>query len=131
MRHLSTLALGGIVSVLLLAGDAEACHKRTCGCAAPVACAPAPVVCARPAPARCPKPVKIACAPRVNKCGGGGLLAGLCHRKTSCAPAPCTTVVAYNYAPTYYGAPMGSGQYYPTPQAAGQSYATPPVPSKR
>ena len=33
MRHLSTLALGGILSVILLAGDAEACHKKKCGCA--------------------------------------------------------------------------------------------------
>ena len=31
MRHLSTLALGGILSVILLAGDAEACHKKKCG----------------------------------------------------------------------------------------------------
>ena len=122
MRHLTTLALGGILSVYLLAGDAEACHKKKCGCAAPVVCAPAPVTCVRP--------VTTACAPRVKKCGGGGLLAGLCHKKPSCAPAPCATVVAYNYAPTYYGAPMASGQYYPTPQATGQSY-TPPVPSKR
>ena len=75
------------------------------------------------------KPVKTAWRPKVKKCGGGGLMAGLCHKKASFAPAPCTTV-AYNYAPTYYGAPMASGQSYPTPQATGQSY-TPPVPSKR
>jgi hypothetical protein len=130
MKHLMTLTLGGILGVCLLSGDAEACHKQKCGCATTAACAPAPVVCARPAP--CAKPVKTACAPRVKKCGGGlgGLLAGLCQKKQSCAPAPCTTVVAYNYAPTYVGAPMPSGQSYPTPQATGQSYM-PPVPSKR
>jgi hypothetical protein len=121
MRHLSTLALGGILSVILLAGDAEACHKKKCGCA-PVVCAPAPVVYVAPAP--CVKPVKT-CMPKVKKCGGGGLLAGLCHKKPKCAPAPCMTV-AYNYAPTYSMAPMASGQSYPTPQAT-----MPPVPSKK
>jgi hypothetical protein len=125
MRHLTSLALGGILSVLLLAGDAEACHKQKCGCATPVVCAP------RPAPAPCAKPVKTACAPRVKKCGcGGGLLGGLFHKK-SCAPAPCTTVVAYTCTTTIYSAPVASGQFYPTPQATGQSFSTPPVPSKR
>jgi hypothetical protein len=129
MKHLITMALAGVLGVCLLAGDAEACHKKRCGCAGPVACAPAPVVCVQPAP--CARPLKMACAPRVKKCGGGGLLAGLCHKKATCAPAPCATVVAYNYAPTYYGAPMATGQSYATPQATGQSYGMPPVPSKR
>ena len=129
MRHLTTLALGGILNVILLAGDAEACHKQRCGCATLSACAPAPAVC-RPAPAPCAKPVKTACAPRVKKCGGGGLLAGLFHKK-SCAPAPCTTVAAYTCTATYYSGPVTSGQFYPSPQATGQSFSTPPVPSKR
>jgi hypothetical protein len=76
------------------------------------------------------KPAKVACAPKVKKCGCGGLFAGLGHKK-SCAPPPCGPVVAYNYAPTYYGTPMASGQSYPTPQASGQYYGMPPVPSKK
>lgn len=126
-RHLTMVALGGLLSSFLLAGNAEACcHKNKCNnrCAAPVVCAPAPVVYARPAP--CPRPVKVAsCAPRAKKCGGGGLLAGLCHKKKSCAPAPapCATV-AYNYAP------MASGQYMGSPQATGQSMGMPTVPGK-
>jgi hypothetical protein len=82
--------------------------------------------------------VKVAsCAPRPKKCGLGGLFAGLCRKKQSCAPAaapaPCTTV-AYNYAPTYnyrYAAPVASGQYYTTPQATGQyPVGTPLAPGK-
>lgn len=122
MKHLITLALGGMLGVCLLAGDASACHKKKCGCGAPAACAP--VVCAQPAP--CARPVKTACAPRVKKCGGGGgLFAGLCHKKQRCAPAPCGPVVAYNYAPTYYGAPTASGQYMTSPQTM-----MPQVPAK-
>jgi hypothetical protein len=128
MRHLTNVALAGVLGVFLLAGNAEACHKNKCGggCAAPVACAPAPVARVQPAP--CARPVKTACAPRVKKCGGGGLFAGLCHKKKSCAPAPCTTTVAYAYN---YTTVAPSAQTYGTPQATGQFYGTPPVPSKR
>ncbi len=48
IRHLTTLAFAGMLGSLLLAGNAEACHKKKCGCAAPVACAPAPVVYVQP-----------------------------------------------------------------------------------
>ncbi len=129
MRHLTMVALGGLLSSFLLAGNAEACHKNKCNrtCAAPVACAPAPVVCVQPAP--CPRPVKVAsCAPKPKKCGLGGLFAGLCHKKQNCAPVAvaCTTVV-YHYAPTYStAAPMPSAQYpVATPQAPGKSMGTP------
>jgi hypothetical protein len=126
MRHLTKLALAGCLGVFLLAGSAEACHKNRCGtCTATVTCAPAPVVCARPAP--CPRPVKTACAPRVKKCGCGGLFAGLGHKRT-CAAAPCAKTVSYAYN---YTTVAPSGQYYGTPQATGQSYGTPQVPSKR
>jgi hypothetical protein len=125
MRHLTTLALVGILGSLLLAGNAEACHKKKCACAAPVACAPARVVYAQPAP--CPRPVKIACAPKVKKCGGGGLLAGLCHKKKAYAPAPCVTTVSYAYN---YTTVAPSGQYMGTPQASGQYTGMPPVPGK-
>jgi hypothetical protein len=86
MRHLTTLVLSGILGSIVLSGDAEACHKKRCACATPVACvaprrwstssqwsafrkccarpAPcvgAPRVCARPAVARTP----------TQHCGGG------------------------------------------------------------
>jgi hypothetical protein len=114
-RHLTTVALAGILGSFLLAGNAEACHKTKCNRCAPVVCAPAPVVCYQPAP--CPRPVKTSCAPKVKKCGGGGLLAGLCHKKQACAPAPCGPVAyAYSYPTTV--AP--SGQYMGTPQVSPQ-----------
>jgi hypothetical protein len=78
MRHLTTFALAGILGSLLMAGNAEACHKKKCVCA-PVVCAPAPVICYQPAP--CPRPVKVACAPKIKKCGGGGLCLRLSHRR--------------------------------------------------
>jgi hypothetical protein len=106
MRHLTTFALAGILGSLLMAGNAEACHKRKCNCA-PVVCAP--VVCYQPAP--CVK---------VKKCG---LFAGLCHKKQSCAPAPCATPVVYAYN---YTTVAPSGQTWATPQTGGM----PPVPAK-
>ena len=40
-RHLTTVALAGILGSVLLAGNAEACHKNKCNrCARPVVCAP-------------------------------------------------------------------------------------------
>ena len=52
MRHLTILVLSGVLGTLVLAGNAEACHKSKCG-HAQVACAPTLVVtqttyCARP-----------------------------------------------------------------------------------
>src|SRR5271165_5910348 len=117
-RHLLTLVLSGLVGSLVLAGNAEACHKKKCTCApAPCAvavCAPAPCPAPAPvcAPAPCPAPVPVCaptCAPKKH-CGlfGGFKGFGLgCHRKaTVCAEpvaAPCETV-AYS-APVYYSAP--------------------------
>jgi hypothetical protein len=118
MRHLTTLVLTGVLGTLVLAGNAEACHKKRCACAAPVACAPV-MVCQRPAPPPkpvvCPKPVVMkTCAPKVKKCGHGGLFAKLFHKK-SCAPAParCATPVAY--AQTYTTV-VPSGQFMAAPQ---------------
>jgi hypothetical protein len=127
MRHLTTLVLSGILGSIVLAGDAEACHKKRCACATPVACvAPAPVVyvqpvvcvqkvrCARPAPcarpARCARPA-VACAPRQKHCDGS-LLAGLCHKRTAITVA-CAS-------PVSYGTPVPSGQSAP-PQASLQN----------
>ena len=57
-RHLLTLVLSGLVGSLVLAGNAEACHKKKCTCA-PAPCAVA--VCA-PAPCRCvPSPAVAVC----------------------------------------------------------------------
>ncbi|MGP0062690.1 MAG: hypothetical protein ACLQGP_03690 [Isosphaeraceae bacterium] len=109
MRHLTTLVLAGVLGTLVMAGNAEACHKKKCACApAPVACAPAPVV----RKVHCALPVKT-CAPKVKKCGGGGLFAGLCHKRPV-ATVACATPVSYAYSSYPTVAP--SGQYIATPQ---------------
>ncbi len=127
MRHLTTLVLAGVLGTFLMSGNAEACHKKTCRHAAPVACAPAPVVCAPapvvyapPAPAPCAKPVKMACAPKVKKCGGGGLFH---HKKT--VTAGCATQVSYATTVSYsatasYSSVVPSGQYMGSPQGSYQ-----------
>jgi hypothetical protein len=128
MRHLFTLALGGILGVCLLAGDAEACHKKKCGGGC------APVACYQPAP--CPKPVKT-CGHAKKSCCGGGLF----HKKgcgSHTTTVACNTGYVYgggySYSGYSYAAPVPSGQVgqvYAAPQATGQMYGTPPVPSKR
>jgi hypothetical protein len=117
MRHLTTLVLAGVLGTLVMAGNAEACHKKKCGCApAPVVCAPAPVVCAPVVKTvHCAKPVKV-CAPKVKTCGGGGLFAGLCHKKPV-ATVACATPVSYTYS---YATTVPSGQYLATPQGSAQ-----------
>jgi hypothetical protein len=122
-RHLMTLILSGIVGSLVLAGDAEACHKRKCGhVPAPAPC----VVVAEPCPPPCPPPAPVCeptCAPK-KKCG---LFAGFkgfklgCHKKAvvcaePCpAPAPCGDVVyaaPVTYAaPAVHSSPQGSAQH--------------------
>ncbi len=87
-RHLLTLVLSGLVGSLVLAGNAEACHKKKCTCApAPCAvavCAPAPCAVAVCAPAPCPAPAPVCaptCAPRTHH-GLFGCFKGLrlgCH----------------------------------------------------
>jgi hypothetical protein len=106
IRHLTTLVLCGVLGSMVLVGNAEACHKRKCGCA--------PVVCAAPKPAPC---VTYApCAPKVKHCSFK--LPTLCHKKTPvctttiayCAPAP----ISYSYAaPVSYPAasPQASAQH--------------------
>ncbi len=130
-RHLLTLVLSGLVGSLVLAGNAEACHKKRCTCApAPCAvavCAPAPTcVVAQPAPCPAPAPVcePTCCAPKKH-CGFFEGFKGFrlgCHRRaTVCAEpvaapcAPCETV-AYYSAPVYYSAPA----VYSSPQASAQ-----------
>jgi hypothetical protein len=124
-RHLMTLVLGGFVGALVLAGDAQACHKKK------AACAPAPVPCVVVEPAPCPPPAPVAvcepapCTPK-KKCGLFGGFKGLklgCHKKAvcappvveTCAPAPCGEVVAYT-APVTYSAPA----VYTSPQTSAQ-----------
>jgi hypothetical protein len=119
-RHLLTLVLSGLVGSLVLAGNAEACHKRRC------TCAPAPCAVAVCAPAPCPAPAPVCeptCAPKKH-CGLFGGFKGFrlgCHRRaTVCAEpvaapcAPCETV-AYS-APVYYSAPA----VYSSPQVSAQ-----------
>jgi hypothetical protein len=144
MRHLMTLVLSGILGSILLAGNAEACHRKRCSCAAPVACVtPAPVVCVQPVvrvkmvrcakPAPCVKPV--ACVQPAP-----------CVKPVACAqPAPCGQPVACTPRPkkccgllaglfhkkpvvtvacatpvVYSGYALPSGQYMATPQASAQ-----------
>src|SRR5262245_10036470 len=119
MRHVLTLVLSGILGSIVLSGNAEACHKKRCGCVASrVYVAPAPVVCPQPVaqvqavqyvqPAPCVRPV--ACAPRPKKCGG--FLSGLCHKRRAITVA-CA-------APVSYGAPAAYGPYVASPQASAQ-----------
>ena len=119
-RHLLTLVLSGLVGSLVLAGNAEACHKKKC------TCAPAPCAVAVCAPAPCPAPAPVCaptCAPKKH-CGLFGGFKGFrlgCHRRaTVCAEpvaapcAPCETV-AYA-APVSYSAPA----VYSSPQVSAQ-----------
>ncbi len=116
-RHLLTLVLSGLVGTLVLAGDAQACHKKRCNCA------PAPT-CAVVEPAHCcPAPAPVCeptCAPKRHialfACFKGIKLG--CHKAApACAApvaAPCETV-AYA-APVYYSAPT----VYSSPQVSAQ-----------
>ena len=72
-RHLLTLVLSGLVGSLVLAGNAEACHKKKC------TCAPAPCAVAVCAPAPCPAPAPVCeptCAPK-KQCGLFAVLQGI------------------------------------------------------
>ena len=147
-RHLLTLVLSGLVGSLVLAGEAQACHKKKCTCAAAPTCAvyepapcpaPAPVcapapcavaVCA-PAPcavaAPCPAPAPVCeptcCAPKKH-CGlfGGFKGFGLgCHRRATC----CAQPVAVPCAPcetVAYSAPVyySAPAVYSSPQVSAQ-----------
>jgi hypothetical protein len=81
-RSFLTLAALAALGLLTTAGEASACHKKKCGCAAPVVCVPPPPVCA-----------PVVCAPKVKH--GHKLFA---HK----AKATCATPVAYTYAPTVW-----------------------------
>jgi len=130
-RYLMTLVLSGLVGSLVLASNAEACHKKKS------TCAPAPV-CEAPCPAPCPPPAPVcepvcapACPPPAKKCclfsGFKGFKLG-CHKKACepapvCAPAPacepappCAPCETVAYAPpVMYAAPVMS-----SPQASYQ-----------
>ena len=128
VRHLTTLVLGGILGSMVLVGNAEACHRKKCGHAAPVVCATqvvctTQVVCPTPRPAPCVKPVAYCkpvvqtCAPKVKHCKitlPKLCLPKFCHKK-NCAPAPVVLACA---TPVCYAAPVG----YPvaSPQTSAQ-----------
>src|SRR5271157_1305087 len=95
-RHLLTLVLSGLVGSLVLAGNAEACHKKKCTCAPapcavaapcpapapPCTCAPAPCAVAAPCPA--PAPVcEPTCAPRKHHCLFAGFRGMRLDRKST------------------------------------------------
>jgi hypothetical protein len=114
IRHLTTLILSGLLGSIVLVGNAEAGHRKKCGCTAPLVCVvnqPAPCVqvvkYCKPAP--CVTPVVTrCCAPKIKLCTIR--LPKFCHKK--CAPPPtvaCVTPVCYaTAAPAGY--PMVSPQ---------------------
>ncbi len=114
MKHLMTLALGGLLSLGLLSSDASACCKKKAKCGN--ACYTT-VTCYQPVVSNCGGGHKAK-----NRCGG-------CHKKMNhCSCAAPVMACGYGYAtPTY--APMASGQYMGTPQATGQMMA-PHAPGK-
>ncbi len=132
MRHLTKLALAGILGVALLSADAQACHRNRCGggCGGVSTCGNRGKWCGGGVST---------CGNRGKWCGGGGLFGGKwgggcgCHKRNACTGP----VVACNYGGYGYAAPMATGQYYGTPQATGQTYTapqyygTPQVPTKR
>jgi hypothetical protein len=96
VRNLTTMILSGVLGSILMAGNAEACHKIRCGCPTPVPCAVVYVQ-----PALC---VKTCCAPRVKHCFTLPKL--FCHKKVVC-PTP----VCYYVAPTPLSTPQSSAQH--------------------
>jgi hypothetical protein len=99
IRQVMTLVLGGILASAVLVGNAEACHKRNCGCAQPVVCVvPQPCV------------TYVSCAPRPKHCLFSCFkLPSFCHKQPVCAAPVC-----YTAAPVYYGpAPAPSMQATP------------------
>jgi hypothetical protein len=103
IRHLTTLVLCGVLGSMVLVSNAEACHKKRCGCA-PVVCAPKPVPCVTYA----------VCAPKVKHCFK---LPSFYHKKPV-----CTTTVAYCAPTPVYQSYAAPAAYYPTatPQASAQ-----------
>lgn len=115
-RHLTMLALAGLIGASVLATEASACHKKKkCECPPAPAC-PAPVV-YEPCPP--PEPVCEPCPPPKKKCA---LFSKMFAKKKKCepvaCPTPCPAPVAYYSAPAPYYAPAPSGQYL----GSGQGY---------
>ena len=108
IRHLTTLVLCGVLGSMVLVGNAEACHKKKCGCA--------PVVCAAPQPVPCVTYAPVPAAPKVKHCGFKFKLPTFCHKKPVCT----TTVAYWPPAPVYYS--YAAPASYPTasPQASAQ-----------
>jgi hypothetical protein len=95
VRNLTTLILSGVLGSIVMAGNAEACHKARCACPtpAPVCCT---VVYVQPAPCVTP-----CCAPKVKHCKFT-LPKLFCHKKVvTCATPVCYAVAA----PVSYPAP--------------------------
>jgi hypothetical protein len=113
VRNLTTLILSGVLGSIVMAGNAEACHKKKCACATP---APAPCTVTYVTPAPCVTPVvTTSCVPKVKHCF---TLPKLFHHKkvaTCATPVPCGTPVSYYAAaaPVSYpvSLPLGSAQH--------------------
>jgi hypothetical protein len=95
VRNLTTLILSGALGSIVMAGNAEACHKKRCACATP---APVPCTVTYVEPAPCVAPVvTTSCAPKVKRCKF--TLPKLFHKRiATCATPVCcaaTTPVSY------------------------------------
>ena len=115
MKHLMTLALGGLLSLGLLSTDASACCKKKSNCGG------------GGYTTTCYQPVAY------SSCGGGHKAknrCGGCHKKMNrCSCGAPVMACGYGNAYPTYAAPMATGQYMGTPQATGQMMA-PHAPGK-
>jgi hypothetical protein len=112
LRCLSTMVLSGILGSIVLAGNAEACHRTKCTGACKVVTSPAP--CVQPAPCVVAQP----CAPKVKRCFKLSL-PKLCHRSCGTCGSQRLTLACVTGACYGTVAPVG---YAPiaTPQASAQ-----------
>src|SRR3954453_18962082 len=84
-RQLLTLAVAGVLGVLV-ASEAQACHKKKCACPPPASvCVVETVPCPPPAPVCEPAPKKSVLFRHNPGCGHQRVkLGGLCHKKPAC-----------------------------------------------
>src|SRR5271156_517538 len=96
IRPLTTMVLCGVLGSMVLVGNAEACHRKSCGHKVTICVAPAPAPCVLPAPCPPTPCLPRTCPPKFKLCFK---LPTFCHKKLVCAPAPvcypCPASVSY------------------------------------
>ena len=111
-RHLLTLVLSGLVGSFVLAGNAEACHKKRCTCAPAPACV---VAAPSPSPSRRRLSRPVALPGRTTLCSPASRESSwAATRKPLAAPVATCETIAYS-APISYSAPV-----YSSPQVSAQ-----------